>query len=131
MDGRVNLIQLDESPPSKSLQVAAGTQKGYHDSYRCDVVVQPAHTVTILNGITIHRGAVGPGTVVFIVYLPRGFRTSLLTVEPENTTELMWSVPMMEGNSEQAMRHAPEEGRTRRRSHRYMSAMLPSWMSHH
>ena len=74
MDGRVVFIWLDEIPPSKSLQVAAGTQKGYHDSYRWDLVVQPTQSVTILNGTTIHRGAGGPGRVVFVVSLPRGFR---------------------------------------------------------
>ena len=91
----VVFIPLTTSPPSKSLQVCLGTQGGYHAAHRWDIVIQPLRIVTLLRGTVIHRGAGGPGQASFIPFAPVGYRSRMLTVEPESVTELMNSVPVM------------------------------------
>ena len=91
----VVFIPLTTSPPSKSLQVCPGTQGGYHAANRWDIVIQPIRSVTLLRGTVIHRGAGGPGRALFILFAPAGYRSRMLTVEPESVTELMNSVPVM------------------------------------
>ena len=91
----VVFIPLTTSPPSKSLQVCPGTQGGYHAAHRWDIVIQPLRSVTLLRGTVIHRGAGGPGRALFIPFAPVGYRSRMLTVEPESVTELMNSVPVM------------------------------------
>ena len=91
----VVFIPLTTSPPSKSLQVCPGTQGGYHAAHRWDIVIQPSRSVTLLRGTVIHRGAGGPGRALFIPFAPVGYRSRMLTVEPESVTELMNSVPVM------------------------------------
>ena len=51
--------------------------------------------MTLLRGTVIHRGAGGPGRALFIPFAPVGYRSRMLTVEPESVTELMSSVPVM------------------------------------
>ena len=51
--------------------------------------------MTLLRGTVIHRGAGGPGRALFIAFAPAGYRSRMLTVEPESVTELMNSVPVM------------------------------------
>ena len=51
--------------------------------------------MTLLRGTVIHRGAGGPGRAQFIPFAPAGYRSRMLTVEPESVTELMNSVPVM------------------------------------
>ena len=51
--------------------------------------------MTLLRGTVIHRGAGGPGRALFITFAPVGYRSRMLTVEPESVTELMNSVPVM------------------------------------
>ena len=91
----VVFIPLTTSPPSKSLQVCPGTQGGHHTANRWDIVIQPIRSVTLLCGTVIHRGAGGPGRALFIPFAPAGYRSRMLTVEPESVTELMNSVPVM------------------------------------
>ena len=91
----VVFIPLSTSPPSKSLQVCPGTQGGYHAANRWDIVIQPIRRVTLLRGTVVHRGAGGPGRELFIPFEPAGYRSRMLTVEPESVTELMNSVPVM------------------------------------
>ena len=91
----VVFITLTTSPPSKSLQVCPGTQGGYHAANRWDIVILPLRSVTLLRGTVIHRGAGGPGRALFIPFAPVGYRSRMLTVEPESVTELMNSVPVM------------------------------------
>ena len=86
---------LTTSPPSKSLQVCPGTQGGYHAANRWDIFIQPIRSVTLLRGTVIQRGAGGPGRALFIPFAPAGYRSRMLTVEPESVTELMNSVPVM------------------------------------
>ena len=85
----VVFIPLTTSPPSKSLQVCPGTHGGYHAAHRWDLVIQPLRSVTLLRGTVIHRGAGGPGQALFIPFAPVGYRSRMLTVEPESVTELM------------------------------------------
>ena len=85
----VVFIPLTTSPPSKSLQVCLGTQGGYHAANRWDIVIQPLRSVTLLRRTVIHRGAGGPGRALFIPFAPAGYRSRMLTVEPESVTELM------------------------------------------
>ena len=91
----VVFIPLTPPPPSKSLQVCPGTQGGYHAANRWDIVIQPLRSVMLLRGTVIHRGAGGPGRSLFIPFAPVGYRSRMLTVEPERVTELMNSVPVM------------------------------------
>ena len=91
----VKFIPLTTSPPSKSLQVCPGMQGGYHTANRWDIVIQPLRSVTLLRGTVIHRGAGGPGRALLIPFAPVGYRSRMLTVEPESVTELMNSVPVM------------------------------------
>ena len=91
----VVMIPLTLCPPSKSLQVCPGSQGGYHASNQWDIVVQQIRSMTMLHGTVIHRGASGPGRVLFIPFVPPGRRTCMLTVEPEAFMELMHSVPVM------------------------------------
>ena len=91
----VVFITLTTSPPSKSLQVCPGTQGGYHAAHRWDIVIQPLRSVTLLRGTVIHRGAGGPGRALLIPFAAVGYRSRMLTVEPESVTELMNSVPVM------------------------------------
>ena len=51
--------------------------------------------MTLLRGTVIQRGAGGPGLALFIPFAPAGYRSRMLTVEPESVTELMNSVPVM------------------------------------
>ena len=91
----VVFIPLTTFPPSNSLQVCPGTQGGYHAANRWDIVIQPLRGVTLLRGSVIHRGAGGPVRPLFIPFAPVGYRSRMLTVEPESVTELMNSVPVM------------------------------------
>ena len=91
----VVFIPLTTSPPSKSLQVCLGTQGGHHAANRWNIVIQPLRSVTLLRGTVIHRGAGGPGRALFIPFAPTGYRSRMLTVEPESVTELMNSVRVM------------------------------------
>ena len=91
----VVFIPPTTSPPSKSLQVCPGTQGGYHAVNRWDIVIRPLRSVTLLRGTVNHRGAGGPGRALFIPFPPVGYRSRMLTVEPESVTELMNSVPVM------------------------------------
>ena len=91
----VVFIPLTTSPRSKSLQVCPGTQGGYHAANRWDIVIQPLRSVTLLRGTVIHRDAGGPGRAVFIPFAPVGYRSRMLTVEPESVTDLMNNVPVM------------------------------------
>ena len=91
----VVFIPVTTSPPSKSLQVCPGRQGGYHAAHRWEIVIQPIRSVTLLRGTVIHCGAGGPGQALFIPFAPAGYRSRLLTVEPESVTELMNSVPVM------------------------------------
>ena len=91
----VVFIPLTTSPSSKSFQVCPGTQVGYHAANRWDIVIQPLRSVTLLRGTVIHRGAGGPGRALFIPFAPGGYRSRMLTVEPDGVTELMNSVPVM------------------------------------
>ena len=91
----VVFIPLTASPPSKSLQVCPGTQGGYHAAHRWDIAIQPLRSVRLLRGTVIHRGAGGPGWALFTPFAPVGYRSRMLTVEPESVTELMNSVPVM------------------------------------
>ena len=83
------------TPLSKSLQVCPGTQGGYHAPNRWDIVIPPIRSVTLLRGTVIHHGAGGPGRALFILFPPTGYRSRMLTVEPESVTDLMNSVPVM------------------------------------
>ena len=81
----VVFIPLTTSPPSKSL----------HAANRWDIIIQPLCSVTLLRRTVIHCGAGGPGRALFIPFAPVGYRSRMLTVEPEDVTELMNSVPVM------------------------------------
>ena len=109
----VVFIPLTASPPSKSLQVCPGMQGGYHAVHRWDVVIQPLRSLTLLRGTVIHRGASGPGRALFIPFAPVGYRSRMLTVEPESVTELMSSVPVMPGAEE--VEEQPQEQRQEQR----------------
>ena len=82
-------------PPVQVPLGVSGTQGGYHAANRWDIVIQPLHSVTLLRGTVIHRGAGGPGQALFIPFAPVGYRSRMLTVELESVTELMNSVPVM------------------------------------
>ena len=91
----VVFIRLTTSRLSKSLQVCLGTQGGYHAANRWDIVIEPISSVTPLRGTVIQRGAGGPGRALLIPFAPAGYRSRMLTVEPESLTELMNGVPVM------------------------------------
>ena len=58
---------------------------------------------TALLGTTIHRAALSADRVLSMAYLPCLFLASLLTVEPINTTEWTWTVPMLAAVPHQAV----------------------------
>ena len=62
----------------------------------------------MLRGEVIHRGAGGPGRMLFIPFVVPGLRTRMLADEPEELTELMHSVPVMP-TSVVAMEEAKEK----------------------
>ena len=66
----------------------------YHSSWCWDIVYRPLRSVTILHGTTIHRGAGGPGRMIFVLFVPPGQKSRMLTVEPEALTELMYTTPL-------------------------------------
>ena len=64
-DTRVVFISLQDDPADKSLQIAPGTNHGYHTSNTWHVVQQKRGNVLLMDGTLIHRGAGGPGRKIF------------------------------------------------------------------
>ena len=95
VDARTLMVPLDYADAAHSLQIAPGTQHGYHAENLWHVVLQPPRSMLLLGGTTIHRGAGGPGRFIFCAFIPKGKRARMVTVEPENIPDLMWSTPTM------------------------------------
>ena len=64
-DTRVLFVSLQDDPPEKSLQIAAGTSHGYLASSTWHVVQQKRVSVLLMDGTLVHRGADGPGRTIF------------------------------------------------------------------